>query len=364
MAKRRHFPFLKRDVSRHGQVRWYLRRNGRKIRLPDHPGASKEAEAAYYAALDEKPIVKTPADAHFAAGTFGHLCARYLSSPGFVNRAPITQETYRRQIDPLRKEFGLISLKQFERRHVVAIVERKADKPGASNNVLKILKILFSYAVKADLLDRNPATSVEKQSYRAGGAETWRDEHAVMFRARWPLGSPQRTLFEIMFNTSLRIGDALRLGPQHVRDGRVRLVTSKTGDAIDLPLRKELRAALDAAPTPHLTYLATVQGKTRSAKAAYTWFSDAAKEAGLPAGFTGHGCRKGLLTAMAEKRATEQQMQAVSGIKSPRVLQGYIRAANKARMADDGLSVLDEPGRGENGTKTGPPSKKVGQTGV
>jgi integrase len=345
-------------------VRWYFRRGGRKVRLPDYPGASKEAEAAYYAARDEKPIVKAVGEDRFAAGTFGHLCARYLSSPGFVNRAPITQETYRRQIDPLRKEFGAIPLKQFERKHVVAIIERKADKPGASNNVLKVLKILFGYAVKADLLDRNPASGVEKQSYRAGGAETWRDEHATLFRARWPLGSPQRTLFEIMFNTSLRIGDALRLGPQHIRDGRVRMVTSKTGDGIDLPLRDELRKALDAAPTPHLTYLATVQGKTRSAKAAYTWFSAAAKEAGLPAGFTAHGCRKGLLTAMAEKRATEQQMQAVSGIKSPRVLQGYIRDANKARMADDGLSVLDKPAKGKSGTKNGPPSKKVGQTGV
>lgn len=363
MARRQHFPFLKRDVSRHGQVRWYFRRNGRKVRLPDYPGASKEAEAAYYAARDEKPIVKEAGEDRFAAGTFGHLCVRYLSSGGFVNRAAITQETYRRQIDPLRKEFGSFQLKQFERKHVVAIVERKADKPGASNNVLKILKILFGYAVKSGLHDRNPATGLEKQSYRAGGAETWRDEHATMFRARWPLGSPQRTLFEIMFNTSLRIGDALRLGPQHVRDCRVRLVTSKTGDGIDLPLREELRVALDAAQTPHLTYLATVQGRTRSAKAAYTWFSAAAKEAGLPPGFTAHGCRKGLLTAMAEKRATEQQMQAVSGIKSPRVLQGYIRDANKARMADDGLSVLDDPGRGEHGTKPGPPSKKVGQTG-
>jgi integrase len=363
VKRRRPYPYLKRDVSRHGQVRWYFLRDGRKTRLPDYPGASKEAEAAYYAALDEKPIEKAVGEARFAPGTFGHLCGRYLSSPGFVNRAPLTQDGYRRQIDRLREEFGKIPLKQFERRHIVAIVERKADKPGAANNVLKVLKILFSYALKADLIDRNPAAGVEKQSYRVGGAETWREEHAAMFQARWPLGCQQRTLFEIMWNTGLRIGDALKLGPQHIRDGRVRMVTSKTGDGIDLPLREALREALDAAPTPHLTYLATAQGRTRSAKAAYTWFSAAAKAAGLPKGFTAHGCRKGLLTAMAEARATEQQMQAVSGIRSPRVLQGYIREANKARLADDGMSVLDDLDRGENGTKSSPPSKKVGRNG-
>jgi hypothetical protein len=369
MPRRRPYPYLKKDVSRHGQVRWYLRRyvDGVEtlVRLPDYPGASKEAEAAYYAAIEDKPIVKVePGASRFGAGTFGNLCGRYLGSPKFLSLAPITQTGYRRQIDALRREFGQIPYVDFRRRHIVAIIERKADRPGEANNVLKALQALFTYAVKADILERSPAAGVEKLQVttdRAGGALPWTDEHAATFRGRWPLGSPQRTLMEIMWNTTLRIGDALLLGPQHVRNGRVTIVTHKKGVTVDMRVLPELAAALSAAPAAHLTYLATQGGRTRSAKAAYTWFSGAAKAAGLPPGYTAHGCRKGRLTEAADRGASDQQLVALAGHTSAKSLAPYLKKMNRGRLADDGLSLLDEDARDRNRTGIGAPSKKVRQ---
>ena len=165
-----------------------------------------------------------------------------------------------------------------------------------------------------------------------------------------------------MINTGLRIGDALRLGPQHIRDGRILIRTGKTGVELDLRVRPDLRLALDAAPTPHLTYLATTQGRTRSAKAAYTWFSDAATKAGLPPGYTAHGLRKGLLADMAEGKATDQQMMAVSGHKDPRQLRPYLEKARRKGLAEDAMRLLDRELAGdETRTAIGLPSKKVGQ---
>ena len=162
MPRRQPYKFLKREATRHGKVVWYLRRVGQpKIRLPGYPGELRENEAAYYAALENKPIIKAPGEGRFAAGTFGDLCARYLGSNKFLLRAPITQATYRNQIDPLRIEFGHIPLKQFERRHIVALMDRKAGKPGAANTLLKMLKILFGDGVIAGLMDKNPAVGVE-----------------------------------------------------------------------------------------------------------------------------------------------------------------------------------------------------------
>jgi integrase len=163
-----------------------------------------------------------------------------------------------------------------------------ASSPGSANNCLKALQGLFAYAVDQDLLKTSPTAGVKKlpvKTERAGGSRAWLQEHADLFRARWPLGTPQRTLFEIMWNTALRIGDALRLGPQHTRDGRVRMSTNKKGEGIDLPLLPELVEAL----------------------AAYTWFSAAARRAGLPPRYTAHGCRKGLLTKRAQARATPHE---------------------------------------------------------
>lgn len=359
--------YLNRDVSRHGQVRWYFRRGAEpKVRLPDYPGASKEAEAAYYAALDRKPIPLDRGAGQWAAGSFGALATRYLESPKFQSLAPITAAGYRRQLDRLRAGIGHLPYRDFRRRHIVQIVESKADKPGEANNVLKALQALFTYAFKAELLDLpvSPAAGVEKLKVtgpRAGGSETWTTEQAAIFRAHWKLGSPKRTAFEIMWNTGLRIGDAMKLGPQHVREGRVRITTHKKGVAIDIPVSPDLDEALAAAPTPHLTYLATQGGHTRSAKAAYTWFSDAAKEAGLPPKYTSHGCRKGILTEAAERGASDEQLAALGGHSSTKSVAAYTKKARRGVLADGAMAKLD---RGEAGTETDPPSKKVGRNGV
>ena len=318
---------MKREATRHGKVVWYLRRVGQpKIRLPGYPGSRARTKPPIMRRWKTSPSSRLQAKAALRPARSA-ICVRAISArTSFCCARRATQATYRNQIDPLRIEFGHIPLKQFERRHIVALMDRKAGKPGAANTLLKMLKILFGDGVIAGLMDKNPAVGV-KESYRPGGSETWRADHAAMFRKRWPLGSPQRTAFEIMWSTGLRIGDALRFGPQHIRDDKISMRTGKTGWLLDgLPVSVDLRRALDAAPTPHLTYLATAHGRTRSAKAAYTWFSDAAKAAGLPAGFTAHGLRKGVLTALADAGGSEKQMQAVSGITSPRVLQGYIRA--------------------------------------
>jgi integrase/recombinase XerD len=362
--KRRLYPHLVRDISRHGQIRWYFRRgNEPKVRLPDYPGASKEAEAAYFAALDGKPVEREPGGARFPEKSFGALVSRYMNSPKFQALAPITQSGYRRQLDALRLEVGAEPYTAFRRRHIVALIERKGDKPGEANNVLKALQALFTYGVKSDLLETSPAAGVEKlkvTTERAGGSETWTEEHAAMFRARWPLGSPQRTLFEIMWGSGLRIGDALLLGPQHVRSGRLQMITGKKDEPVDLPIVPELAEALAAAPTPHLTYLATQGGTTRSAKAAYSWFSGAAKAAGIPARYTAHGCRKGLLTARAEAGATEHQLAAIAGHGSTRSVAPYVKKARKARLADAGFGVSGETAENRKATSTVPPSKKVG----
>ncbi len=139
---------------------------------------------------------------------------------------------------------------------------------------------------------------------------------------------------------------------------RVKITTHKRGVPVDIEVTPDLAAALAAAPTPHLTFLATQGGRTRSAKAAYTWFSEAARTAGLPAKYTSHGCRKGVLTEAAEHGATEHELAALAGHSSTKSVSAYTRKARSGVLADGATAKLD---RGEKGTITGPPSKKVGQ---
>jgi len=53
-------------------------------------------------------------------------------------------------------------------------------------------------------------------------------------------------------------------GPQHVKDGRIRIERAKGSHDVDILMSPELRAACDAMPKGHLTYIITAWGKPRS----------------------------------------------------------------------------------------------------
>ena len=51
---------------------------------------------------------------------------------------------------------------------------------------------------------------------------------------------------ELLYNTSQRRSDAVRLGPQHVRAGFLNFRQQKTGQQVDIPVLPDLQAAIDA----------------------------------------------------------------------------------------------------------------------
>jgi hypothetical protein len=70
----------------------------------------------------------------------------------------------------------------------------------------------------------------------------------------------------------------VRLGPQHVRGGRIRIERTHGSEDVDIPVSPELQAACAAMPNRHLTYIAS-----RDPSAALgVDFAQWAREAGLP----------------------------------------------------------------------------------
>jgi integrase len=53
---------------------------------------------------------------------------------------------------------------------------------------------------------------------------------------------------EFALETASRRCEVVRLGPQHVKDGRIRIERAKGGKDVDIALTPELRAAIDAMP--------------------------------------------------------------------------------------------------------------------
>jgi integrase len=334
-------PYLAVEPKRRGVLFYYVRRAGRRIRLPspDDPTFME----CYRAALEEttKPR-KRPAKAQ--AGSLGWLILLYRESQTFARLADSTRAARGRILDGIRERAGAASIASVTQSEIV----RGRDKriaPEAANAFLKTISALFSWAVEHGHAKSNPVLGVRRIRNQTGGHHTWTDQEIAAFRARHTLGTRARTLMEIMLGTGLRISDAAILGRQHVRDGEITIRTKKTGVTVTLPILPDLRIALDAVPAGQMLFVQTQAGQAFSIKSAGQWFRSRCDEANVPG--SAHGLRKAAATRLADAGASEHQLMAVFGWKDPKEAAIYTREANRKRLAASALALIS--GQSGNG---------------
>jgi integrase len=110
----------------------------------------------------------------------------------------------------------------------------------------------------------------------------------------------------------------------------------KTGKALALPVRPELKAAIDATPCGHLTFLVTKTGKSYGANDFSEQFRKWCDDAGLPQRCTFHGLRKAGCRRLAEAGCSANEIAAWSG-QSLREVERYTKAADQKRLALNAL---------------------------
>ena len=253
-------PYVLEYVDRHGKVRRYFRRRGSKqIALPGIPG-SDEFMAAYQAALATQPKQEIGAG-RSRAGSIDALIASYFKSDAFTKAlAGETQRMRRNILDRLRTNHGGKLVATLERRHVVAMLEKK--KPYAQKNWLKTIRGLMLFAIKEKYRADDPTAGLRaaKPPTKSTGHMTWGDEQIAAYRDKHPIGTMARLAIELLLNVAARRGDAHRLGVQHSKNGKLCWRPHKTirSTAKELKIRilPQLQRAMDAMP-PRDTSLAS-----------------------------------------------------------------------------------------------------------
>jgi hypothetical protein len=100
--------------------------------------------------------------------------------------------------------------------------EMKARTPTQAGNLLSALRGMIRWMIDEGHLDEDddPTISLRsgkaKASRESGGFLPWCEEDMVLYRAKWPLGTDARLMFDILHYTFLRLGDAYRFGPPHL----------------------------------------------------------------------------------------------------------------------------------------------------
>jgi integrase len=248
---------------------------------------------------------------------------------------------------------------------VIAGRERRAATPAAAQAFLDTLHGLFKWAVKSKLAAIDPTLNVkvETKPNRKGGYPPWTDEDMALFEARWPRGTRERLIFDILTYTGLRIGDVAILGRQHVRNGIIKIDNEKTGMRVTIPMLAPLKATIDASQTGDLAFIVTRRGAPFNKGALGTAFVESAKAAGI-VGKSAHGIRKAAATRAAENGATERELEAIFGWSGGRMATLYTRSANRSRLAAGAIDKLDRPAaETETGTAIPAPSAKVREFG-
>jgi integrase/recombinase XerD len=360
--------------DRHGRIRHYVRRSGRKaVALPGLPGSADFMDA-YQTALEGAPPPPDIGASRTKTGTINAAIVGYYAHTSFTEGfAAETQKMRRAILERLRAEHGEKRIALLQRSHIVKLLE--GMKPHAQKNWLKTLRGLMAYAVANNLRKDDPTEGVKAvKVVNSMGHMTWHEPQIEQYRQRHKLGTTARLGLELLLNIAARRHDAHVLGHQHIRDGKLWWRPHKTlrttNKMLKVPILPEFQAALDAMPSnDSLTFLVNDYGRPFASAAAFgNKFADWCKAAGLKPvmcddgrvrNYRAHGLRKAALTRAAHAGCTGTELMALSGHATLSQLQVYLDEVDQERQADAAMEKV----KAKTETPTYKPSAPRLQTG-
>jgi integrase len=331
-------PYVHGFVDRHGKSRHYLRHPGFKpvslLGLPWSPEFMAAHEAALATVAPEHEIGAS----RTRPGTINALVVSYYKSSAWCDELEEeTRKTRKRIIERFRQKHGDKRVALLRQDHVQNMLD-EIEKPSAKRHWLKAIRGLLRSAVPSMRRD-NPAEGIANIKLpKSRGHHTWTDDEIEQYRKHWPLGTQQRLVMEFALETMSRRGEVVRLGPQHVKNGRIRIKRTHGSRDVNILMSPELQAACDAMPKEHLTYIVTAHDKPRSKYGLGNDFAKWATEAGLPPQCRLHGLKKGGMRRLAEDGATTHELMAMSGHKTLSEVQRYTDDADRQRLADQAVA--------------------------
>lgn len=327
-------PYIHEYRDRHGKVRRYFRRPGQpRIALPGEPQSSEFIEV--YQAARGGFQVALPAPARPGAGSVSAAIAAYYQDAAFLSLAVGTRKSRRQILERFRAADGDKPINLMRREHIAKRLGKL--KPFAARNWLKAIRGLMQFAVATGLCSADPTADFKPAKVRAGTIHTWTEDEIAAYEHAFAIGSRPRLAMALLLFTAARCSDAVRLGPQHVRAGRIVYRQQKTGRHLEIPIHPKLAEILSATPSGHLTFLATTYGTPYTPKGLGNAMRRWCDQAGLPQ-CSAHGLRKAQARRLAEAGCSAHEIAAITGHKTLSEVQRYADAADQARLAEAAIS--------------------------
>lgn len=324
--------------DRHGHKRVRLRRTGWTTCYVQSDLATPQFTVEYEDWLENGKI--QIGEKRVRKGSFDDLIARYYKTQEFAELKPITQRTYRGEIEKFRKEYGERMVATIQAKHIAVLLKRLATSPAKGNNLRKRLRTLFNLAILEGMRGDNPAMAVAAlKSKKKGGYPAWQEEQIAKFEAYHKVGTMERLAFDLALYTAQRISDVRVMGPQHIQNGKLRVKQFKTEKLLKLPILPALHRSIDAAPSGQMAFVVSSKGAPYAEGSFGNWFRKACRKAGCD-GYSMHGLRKSASRRMAEGGLSNQLIKSVTGHVTDSEVSRYTEAADQERMAEIAMPSL------------------------
>lgn len=276
-------------------------------------------------------------------GTIRWLINEYQKSPEFKRLSEATHRHYQTGHRRIITLWGGQKATEMTRADVHTMRDTIAAQRGANagDAAVNALKALMSWAEIRGHIKTSPVVRVEKLG-RIEGHRPWDDSEIAAFRTHWPLGTFERTFFEVGLGTGQRRKDIVGMRWDDIADGIVSVMPSKTGkratDRLHIPLMSAVREALAAWERQGESIFITRLGKVISDSGASTKMGAAFKACGVSQ--TIHGLRF-TFPAMALERGIERDLiKAITGHKTDEMLDYYLRK----KRAAEAMSLMENAG--------------------
>lgn len=330
--------------DRHGVVRWRFRKAG----LPESQSKDAFGTAAWWAWYEAARTSAAPAigSGRTKPGSIDALAVAFYESGDWQTMEASTRKTYRGILDRYRDmtrdglRYGDLPAAMLQASHIMTTMDRMAQTPTAANNLLKVLRKAFAFAVARKWRPDNPAQAVKSLSHKSDGFHTWTEADITAYEARWALGTRERLAFDLLLYTAQRSGDVRQMGRQHQTGRFIKVRQQKTGEELEIPVHPRLAASLEACPSGHLTFIVTQHGEPYTEKGFGNWISTAATTAGLQPGAAAHGLRKAAARRLAEAGCSAHQIMSITGHRTLKEVERYTRAAAQRGLASSAMERI------------------------
>jgi len=190
---------------------------------------------------------------------------------------------------------------------------------------------------------QDPTLGIKVKLPKTDGFYTWGEDDIAFYRSKYPTVTRERMALELLLWLGPRRGDAIRLGPGNIRNGKMCYKQRKTKVSLEIPIPPVLQVELDFVPKGQPTFLVDDNGKPFTERSFEKWFREVCEAVDeLPENARAHGLRKAACRRLAEAECSASQIQSISGHATLAQLEVYVKKANRKKLGESAQKKVCE----------------------